>query len=293
MHVAGASRRILQGLTVREAMRRQVVQLPVTACLAEACRTTLKYKVNAVLIEEAAAPVGVVSKTDLMTAYYIRLPLGTQVAEIMVGPPQFCQPGDSLDAALDRMREFRIHRLYVRESEEQPILGILAYPDIVGLLYRFCRQCRRSLAQRLESREREALILVREVMSENLLCYCDTDSLWEIMNGLAAYHFGAVPILDAAKKPIGVISKTDLVLAYLHGLDPGTTAAAVMNRPIVTCDQEDILLEVIRKMIFADLHRIFVYRQQPENLVGVLSLSDAARFRSGSCRACLASRIKI
>jgi len=55
----------------------------------------------------------------------------------------------------------------------------------------------------------------------------------------------------------------------------------------------EMLLTVIKRLIFADLHRIFVYKDRPQDLVGVLSLSDAARFRSGSCRACLVSRIKI
>jgi hypothetical protein len=41
------------------------------------------------------------------------------------------------------------------------------------------------------------------------------------------------------------------------------------------------------------VHRLFVFKGSPRTLVGVLSLSDVARFRSGTCRACLASRIKI
>lgn len=289
-------RRILQGLTVREAMRRQVISLPERATLAEAARTMLKFKVNAVLVvSDQQEPLGVVSKTDLMTAYYSELPLGSPLAAIMVGPPQFCLPQDSLDAALDRMREYRIHRLYVREAEEAAIIGVLAYPDIVGLLYRYCRQCELSLRQRRQEgdRELEGFYRVKEVMSPELVCYQETDSLREIMGGLAAYRFGAVPIRNDQGLPTGVVSKTDLLLAYLHGLDPVTPAAVVMNQPIVTCDQEELLLEAIRKLIFADLHRLFVYQQRPENLAGVLSLSDATRFRSGSCRACLVSRIKI
>ncbi len=46
-------------------------------------------------------------------------------------------------------------------------------------------------------------------------------------------------------------------------------------------------------MIFAEVHRLFVYRKDPKKMVGVLSLSDAARLRSGSCQACVSSRIKI
>jgi CBS domain-containing protein len=53
------------------------------------------------------------------------------------------------------------------------------------------------------------------------------------------------------------------------------------------------LAAALKTMIFSDLHRLFVYGGSPGNLVGVLSLSDVARFRSGTCRACLASRIRV
>ena len=103
---------VLKGLTVQDAMRRQVIQLPAAALLSQAIRAMIKFKVNAILVTgQAQEPLGVVSKTDLMTAYYGGLPLETPVAGIMVGPPQFCQPQDSLDAALDQMREHGIHRV--------------------------------------------------------------------------------------------------------------------------------------------------------------------------------------
>jgi CBS domain-containing protein len=288
---------VLKGLTVQEAMRRQVIQLPAAALLSQAIRTMIKYKVNAILVTgQAQDALGVVSKTDLMTAYYGGLPLETPVAEIMVGPPQFCQPKDSLDAALDQMREYQIHRLYVTSGEVETVTGVLAFPDIVGMLYRYCHRCDRSLLQRREKNDEPQWrdqFHVREVMTSSVVFFSESDSLWEVMGGLAAYKFGAVPIIDATGHPVGVVSKSDLVMAYLHGVSPETEAREVMSAPILSCDQEELLLTIIKQMIYSDLHRIFVYKEQPQSLVGMLSLSDAARFRSGSCRACLVSRIKI
>jgi CBS domain-containing protein len=288
---------VLKGLIVQDAMRRQVIKLPAAALLSQAIRAMLKYKVNAILVTGVAQEaLGVVSKTDLMTAYYGGLSLETPVADIMVGPPQFCQPQDSLDAALDQMREHCIHRLYVTGGEEDKVIGILAFPDIVGMLYRYCHRCDRSLLQRRgegDNPQWRDQFYVREVMTPSVAFFSATDSLWDVMGGLAAYKFGAVPILDANGLPVGVVSKTDLVMAYLHGVPPDTAAGVVMSKPVLTCNQDELLLTVIKQMIFSDLHRIFVYKDQPQSLVGVLSLSDAARFRSGSCRACLVSRIHI
>jgi CBS domain-containing protein len=288
---------VLKGLTVQDAMRRQVVTLPAVALLSQAIRTMIKYKVNAILVTGAAQEaLGVVSKTDLMTAYYGGLPLETPVAHIMVGPPQFCRPQDSLDMALDQMRENRIHRLYVTSGDPENLTGILAFPDIVGMLYRYCHRCDRSLLQRrgeADNSQWRDQFYVREVMTPSVAYFSQSDSLWDVMGGLAAYKFGAVPIIDVAGLPVGVVSKSDLVLAYLHGISPETEARTIMSKPVLSCDQEELLLTVIKQMIYSDLHRIFVYKLQPQSLVGVLSLSDAARFRSGSCRACLASRIHI
>jgi hypothetical protein len=43
-------------------------------------------------------------------------------------------------------------------------------------------------------------------------------------------------------------------------------------------------------MLLKDVQRLFVHAQDPAQIIGILSLSDAARFRSGSCRACTPSR---
>jgi CBS domain-containing protein len=102
----------MKDLTVREAMRRLIINLTAEATLEEAIRYAIKYKVNAILITDAdQAAVGVVTKTDLMGAYYAGLPLSTAAAAIMVGPPLFCRLDDSLDAALDSMRTHKMIKL--------------------------------------------------------------------------------------------------------------------------------------------------------------------------------------
>jgi hypothetical protein len=53
------------------------------------------------------------------------------------------------------------------------------------------------------------------------------------------------------------------------------------------------LVSAIRKMIFSDVHRLFVHKETEDDVVGVLSLSDAARVRSGCCRACVTGRIRV
>jgi len=85
-------------------------------------------------------PSGVVSKTDVMGAYYAGLPIDSPLEHIMNAPPLFCRRDDSLDSALNQMRSNSIYRIYVLEPDADNVVGVLAYPDIVGLLYRYCHR---------------------------------------------------------------------------------------------------------------------------------------------------------
>jgi CBS domain-containing protein len=286
---------VLKDLTVKEAMRRLIINLAPEASLEVAISYAIKYKVNAILITDAnREALGVVTKTDLMGAYYAGLPLDTPAASIMVGPPLFCHLNDSLDAALDQMRTHKIHRLYVREEAPRQAVGVLAYPDIVGLLYRYCHQCEKNLRRHRGDSKRLLAdrVQLREVMTPSVFSRGADDSLVQVMEGLAAHKFGALLVTGADGEPVGVISKTDLIVAYKHRIPPEAPARTVMTGRVEACDYHDILVNALQRMIFSDVSRLFVYRESPRHIVGVVSLSDAARFRSGTCRACVSSRIR-
>ncbi len=286
---------VLSGIRTAEAMRRRVIQVHRPAPVEQAVRFTIKYKVNALLVtDDSGAPAGVVSKTDLMGAYYAGLPLDTPVEAVMMAPPLFCLPNDSLEEALETMRAERVHRLYVLDPEGGGTLGVLAYPDIVGMLYRLCHRCDRSLNRRRG--EGEALrdrFRVAEVMSEGAFSAYEDDTVAAVIEGLSAQRFGATLIRDRRGAPSGVVSKTDLMMAYRHGVPTDTKAGEIMSRPVGSCDENAELSEAVQRMVYADIHRLFVYKGDPDRIVGTLSLTDAARVRSGSCRACIPSRIRL
>ena len=288
---------MLGKLLVEEAMRRQVIGLSQKAAIDQSINYMIKYKVNALLTTDGEdKPSGVVSKTDIMGAYYAALPIDAPLEHIMNAPPLYCRADDSLDAALNQMRSSSIYRIYVLAPGSDNVVGVLAYPDIVGLLYRYCHTCEYShLGSRKENRHEEAVVRyrVRDIMTQPVESFSQNDSLIHVMEGLSAFRFGAVLITSIQNEPTGVISKSDLALAYKHGIPTDTSAVTIMSTPVHACEENEYLEIAIRKMIFSEVHRLFVYRKDPVNIVGVLSLSDAARLRSGSCQACVSSRIKI
>lgn len=287
----------LSGLLVNEVMRKQVVYLPENATVDKAINSLIKYKINAFLtMDENDHPVGVVSKTDIMGAYYASLPLEIPLDNIMSSPPLFCRPNDSLESALDKMRSNGIYRLYVTGERSNEVVGALAYPDIVGLLYRYCYGCEYSHRSRKRKKQADTSIRrykVKEVMTASAKACSKDESLMDVMEELSKYRFGAILITDDKQVPCGVVSKTDLAVSYKHGVDFQTAAKTIMTSPVRSCDQDEYLEDAIHKMIFADVHRLFVHKNDPQNIVGVLSLSDAARLRSGSCHACVSSRIRV
>jgi hypothetical protein len=44
-------------------------------------------------------------------------------------------------------------------------------------------------------------------------------------------------------------------------------------------------------MVYADIKRLFVFDTSFHDIIGVISLTDIARTKSGSCKACITSRI--
>ena len=288
---------VLGKLSVAEAMRRQVVGLSQKVTIDRSINYMIKYKVNALLMTDGEdKPSGVVSKTDIMGAYYAALPIDSPLEYIMNAPPHFCRADDSLDTALNQMRSNSIYRIYVLAADTGSVVGVLAYPDIVGLLYRYCHACEYShLGKNKAYRNEEPIVRyrVRDIMTQPVKSFSQNEPLIQVIEGLSAFRFGAVLLTDIHNKPAGVISKSDLALAYKHGIPTETSAETIMSTPVHACEENEYLEIAIQKMIFSEVHRLLVYNKTPQNIIGVLSLSDAARLRSGSCHACVSSRIKI
>ena len=287
----------LRNLSVSRAMRRQVICLDQHKTIDHGINTIIKHKINALLVVGSQLqPIGVVSKTDIMGAYYAGLPIDSPLEYIMVSPPLFCRSTDSLETALEQMRSNKVYRLYVTDGHSEDPVGTLAYPDIVGLLYQYCHQCEYShLNRKKQDNESDPThrFKARELMTTGVKSIPMHETLSTVMDALAAYRFGAMLITNESGLPAGVISKTDLALTYKHGVTPLVTAETVMSTPIHTCDADSLLEEAIKTMILADIHRLFVHDGNKNQIVGVLSLSDAARGRSGSCHGCISSRIKV
>jgi predicted transcriptional regulator len=284
----------LSGKVVADAMRRGINRLGKESTISSAISILIKYKIGGLLVtDEGHSPVGVVSKTNLIGAYYASLPLDSPLEYIMTSPPLFCSSDDPLEHALEQMKEHQIYRIYVQDPESDSVVGALAYPDIVGMLYEFCSRCPKSVFRKDSVAEDIERSRIGDCMTTNIKDVASNSLMHEVLEELSMHHIGAILVTDVSDQGVGVISKTDLILAYNHGVPLDTPATEVMTAPVRSCGKEDMLEEAIRHMIFSDVHRLFVKDSDSGKIVGVFSLTDAAMNRSGSCQACVASRIQI
>ncbi len=290
---------VLAGYLVKEVMRRKVVRLSPGASVETALRSMIKEQVGGLLIEHSAnqRPAGVLSKTDLMGAYYANLPVTIQAGDIMSRPVLTCRPDDPLETALGRMKDRKVTRLFVNDEQDGAVLGVLAYPEVVGLMYRHCHYCPKSLfkGQYISGQTSKAILRlsVAEVMSRQLSSLPAEASIEEVMETISGASGTAVLLVDAEDEPLGVVTLTDVIMAYRHGRRQQEPARAIMTTPVRTCTTETMLEETIRTMIFANLSRLFVRDAQTGKISGVLNLAATARARSGSCQACIVSRLSL
>ncbi|NOX34155.1 MAG: CBS domain-containing protein [Deltaproteobacteria bacterium] len=286
----------LTELKVRHAMRKQLIVLGPDDTIDCCIQYLIKYKVNAILAGRyGEKPLGVVSKTDIMGAWYSELPLSTPVEMIMNSPPLFCRPDDTLDSALNTMKSNKIYRLYALEEGSNAVIGAIAYPDIVGLLYHYCSHCDQGLFNKRKEMEQDRVkrYKVHEIMTKKVESCQEDIALESVVEILSASRFGAILIVDNDNYPRGVISKTDITLCYRHGQDLSVPAKTIMSSPVALCYEQNPVESAIKSMIIEDLHRLFVIPENRQAVSGVISLTDAARLRSGSCHACISSRIRV
>lgn len=84
-------------------------------------------------------PLGVVSKTDIMGAYYAGLPVETRISDIRVGPPYVCTEEETLETAIDLMQTLGLQRIFVAEENNGPATGVLSLSDAARFRSSSCR----------------------------------------------------------------------------------------------------------------------------------------------------------
>lgn len=96
---------------------------------------------------------------------------------------------------------------------------------------------------------------------------------------LAEHRIGALVVLGADQRVIGILSERDIVrtLAELGASALSTPLAQVMTRKVVTCSEAETVGGIMERMTVGKFRHVPVVEQ--DRLVGIVSIGDVVKHR--------------
>jgi CBS domain-containing protein len=164
-------------------------------------------------------------------------------------------------------------RLIETERPEHPIRK-------AGTLYRFdrCIVGWRSIGP--DGGNLEGEMTVKTILSNkggNVTTTGPADTLESGMRILAEHGIGALVVLGADQRVIGVLSERDIVRALAERGPSALTEplAQVMTRNVSTCSPSDTVKSIMKRMTVCKFRHLPVVEQ--EQLVGIVSIGDVVK----------------
>jgi len=128
---------------------------------------------------------------------------------------------------------------------------------------------------------------VHQIMCRDVICATPDLEIGVVVDLMLRHHIGSVPIVDARQRPIGIITKTDIV-EHVHAAlgssgahDPlpedlkARTAADVMMPLAFTLSAYATVAHAAMMMVNEDTHHVMIVSPS-DDLVGVVSARDIA-----------------
>lgn len=112
-----------------------------------------------------------------------------------------------------------------------------------------------------------------QLMKRTVTSVEPTASLQQVGQRLLAGPYSGMPVIDADRRVIGMITEFDLLKAVSAGQDLAETSVdTVMSRNVVTLDSATPLSKVVTVMLEAKVRRVPLTEQG--RLAGILSRAD-------------------
>jgi CBS domain-containing protein len=127
------------------------------------------------------------------------------VSRIMTAKVTTVSPTDTMDTVRQLLEKGGFHHLPV--VEERRLVGLISYTDYLRLI-------RNVFSNNQEARVNERILqatLVKDVMTEHLLCLSPNDTVETALRIFKANHFHSLPIVDEHMHLLGIVTTMDLM----------------------------------------------------------------------------------
>jgi len=324
---ASAVRVSFRGNTASELMTPAPICVRETDSLKEAIAILVDKGIHAVpVVDDTGEPVGVLSATDVVPRHEHEAPApsfygqtgltgrnrenlshGFQVEETdrrqvgnLMSPVIYSVPADATpERVLSDLLGLRVHQLFVVDRQNALVgvvsaLDLLRHMDVEHLDEASADEpCDSATSKMVPSRipARHSMLLsalsAADLMNTNPISLREDSTVDEASELLATKGFSAAPVINAAGRPVGVISQSDLLIherEQVHYLTPAGRQPVtermfvrdLMTPIVVGVTLDTPVQKVVVEMLAMRVHRLFVL-DNAGILVGVISALDILR----------------
>jgi NADH dehydrogenase len=118
-------------------------------------------------------------------------------------------------------------------------------------------------------------ITVSSVMSKPVVTLPVNLTFRAALDASREAHKGAYPVVDAASRMVGIVTRTDFYNALQKLLPESTSLAEVMHKPVITVRESDTLTEALLKFLREPIKRVVVVADEDATRpVGMLTAFD-------------------
>ena len=186
----------------------------------------------------------------------ILVDIPVQLASI-IKQPITIPPNASILDARDILIRHRIGRLVV-EFDKKPV-GIVTEKDVSRSISIF-------------SGKPIAKILIRDIMSKDIVSLQPEASIYDCAKLMQKHGISSIIIKNSKGKLVGVVTKTDLVSAFLIQSTARLPISKIMTKNVITVSPDDSIFEVESTLLNNQIHRVVVAKNKTP--VGIITYRD-------------------
>jgi len=175
----------------------------------------------------------------------------------IIKQPISIPPNTSILDARDILIRHQIGRLII-EFNKKPV-GIITEKDIARSISVF-------------SGKPIAQIIVRDIMSKNLITVQPDDSIYDCAKLMKEHGISSVIVNNSQGKLVGIVTKTDLVSTFLMISTASLPISKIMTKNVITVSHDDSIFEVESVLLNNKIRRVIVTKNCTP--VGIITYRD-------------------
>ena len=183
-------------------------------------------------------------------------------------------PSKSIKDTANLMIEHEFRRLPVTDPGSGKVLGIVTAMDILNFLGGGDKS--NIIKYKFEDNYLAAINeSVREIMTRDVITMSSKSSIGDTVKTMINHHVGAIPIVDAEDKLVGIVTERDFALA-LAGVLTDELIEDYMTTDVITITSGTPLETSSKLMVRNSFRRVPVVEE--DKLIGIITSTDVLSF---------------